>query len=274
MDENQRRFVIGATIFLLAISWLFFTNMYQPKSKAINTIKKTLKSVDEEIATARNSSQTVIEKGQNADKLIKDQLEKLIEKIPTEKEIPYLLNAFFAQIGSNQNIDYRFISPKELKSKGSYLEFPIDTSFQADYLDFNYFLKALKSLPSTIRIDMLQITKSPDPTKLRVDMSLTAFVIPDQPQKVLPKNDFGTSYVDPFELQVAEKKLTAFKTQNYVGLRLEGFWRGSETMAFINGKVVKVGESINGYRLVTIGDNSVTLTKAKRKVTIKLEGLI
>jgi peroxiredoxin len=44
-------------------------------------------------------------------------------------------------------------------------------------------------------------------------------------------------------------------------------------MAFINGKVLKLGDKINGYELVTIEKNSVTLKKAKKKVVLKLEGL-
>jgi Tfp pilus assembly protein PilO len=212
MEENQKKFLIGLVIITLACSWLFFVNVYSPKAKAINKLKATLKSIDEEILAARSSTQIVIEKGVKDDKVIKDSLQKLIEKIPTEKEIPYLLNKFFSTVGTNQNIDYRLISPKALISKGTYLEFPIDVSFQSDYSDLNLFLKRLKELPSTIRINTLFITLSPDPTKLKIDMSLTAFVMPDQPQKELPKKNFGVSSVDPFALQVSEKKTNRHKT--------------------------------------------------------------
>ena len=278
-NERFQQILIGAAVVLVAGLWLFYTNIYQPKSTAINRMKTELRGIEDEIKSAQAEeaapNQVVVKNGVKDEKALNSELENLVAKIPTVQEIPYLLNNFFLKVGSNSGVDYKLIEPQGLRSKGNYMELPINVSFQADYSDFNGYLQQLKELPSTIRIDILAIARAPDASKLKIDMSLTAFVMPDQAGKTISQIDFGSSYSDPFMLSapIGKDIMTPSKKKTSSGLRLEGFWRGQNTLAFINGQSLKVGDKINGYELMTIGKNSVTLSKKGIKITLKLEGL-
>src|ERR1041385_1296797 len=54
-------------------------------------------------------------------------------------------------------------------------------------------------------------------------------------------------------------------------LNVSGIIQGSQPTAIVNDKVVAVGEEIEGYRVVVIGQNSVTFENNQGKKTLYLK---
>ena len=133
-----------------------------------------------------------------------------------------------------------------------------------------YFSK-LKSLPSTIRIDELELTKTGELPKLKVYMLLSAFVMPGKPIEKTEEYQ-GKHYVyDPFFRPEAGVIATQPKTKQV--LTLLGIWRGKENIAFINDKAVGVSQYINGYKVVKIEEKKVILEKEGRTYTLGFGGI-
>ncbi|MEM7353482.1 MAG: hypothetical protein AAF657_21980 [Acidobacteriota bacterium] len=74
-----------------------------------------------------------------------------------------------------------------------------------------------------------------------------------------PIADFVPTPADPFARALARKR------PETVALRLEGLAPGDSPLALISGQVVRIGESVDGFRVSRIGTDSVSLSDATGK---------
>jgi hypothetical protein len=239
--------------------------------REINSLRDTLRSIDNEIDSIV-PRETIIKEGLDIREVVKKELEDLMKKIPTEQEVPFIIDDLLSKVGAGLSVDYKFIQPQPIASEGNYSRLPLKVNFVSDYTDFNLYLKQLKKLPTTVRIDTLSLNKTAAPPKLAVDMLLSAFVMPGAPPEAARKEfSLRKAYVfDPFfrpsELSGGEK---GKKGPTFV---LEGIWEGREKRAVINDRLISKGGSVDGWELISIGRNEVTLGKEGKTLTIQFEG--
>jgi len=77
---------------------------------------------------------------------------------------------------------------------------------------------------------------------------------------------------DPFALEAAQPKALAEAGQNFAAsLHVSGIvWDGARLRAVINDSVVKVGDELNGIRIVAIERDRVTVSKGTRRHVLRL----
>jgi len=130
----------------------------------------------------------------------------------------------------------------------------------------------LKKLPVTIRVDSLELRKLSGSKKLSVSMMLSAFVMPGGAIQKPLKEIEGYSYIfDPF-YAVKAKQAGAVSVKTVTGLTYGGYFMGREIKAIINDDVLKVGESINGYKILKINKDKVVLEKSKKQYELTIKG--
>jgi len=252
------------------VLWLYYTYLYFPKVSEIGRLKNTLRTVELEIEMIAPKD-TVIKDGMDIEAIIRKEIEGLMKKIPTEQEVPFIIDELISSVGRGLSIDYKLIQPKNLISEGKYKRLPLKVDFESRYTDFNQYLRALKRLPATVRVDRLTLDKTKAPPNLIAKMDLSIFVLPGAPPEKkeerigISKHYLFDPFFKPTEIKDEEK-------EKFV-LELQGIWMGQYHRAIINGKVLQVGESIAGYKLLAIKSSEVSLLKDGRKVTLKLGGI-
>lgn len=265
---------VAAILLGTAVLWLSFSYVFSPKITEIQNLKKNLNMIDNEIKVLQGDS-TIIKNGQDIRALLQKELEDLLAKIPTEDEVPYLLEEFIAKVGRGINIEYKLLKPAETQSEKDYRKLPIRIELSGQYDDFNSYLIQLKELPATLRVDRLDLRRSKDPYRLDIALDISAFVLPGKPIRSREKNAAAPLYLkDPFILPAIEipaapsakpKAASGFK------LKLEGFWQGKEKKAFISGQAVGEGATILGYKVESISGKNVILTRNKKKYILKID---
>jgi len=263
--------VLAVILIIGFVSWGLYTYVYKPKIKDINEYKKSLQLIEKEIE-ARKPDEVILAK-------IRSELKELEKKIPSEAEVPYLLEEFISGVGRNLAISYKLIQPGSLVAEGKYKKVPIKVDYESDYGDLNLYLMQTENLPAIIRTDELTITKAAEPT-LSVTMLLSAFVLPGvkraegkEEEGAVKKEIAYTFVTDPFFPKKPEVSLP--KEIKGIGpwdLQFKGVWRGRKVKALIDDQVLGKGESIKGYKIVDIRDSRVVISKGKKTYTLRLEG--
>jgi len=256
--------LIAGVLIALVLAYGTYNYVYKPKMKEISNLKNSLQLIDNEIKMFEGGY--LLLKDPNAAKvMLNKELDEIAKKIPSETETPYLINNFVSIVGKGLNIDYNLIQPAGLVQEQKYKRMPLKVEFSGDYADLNTYLAQLKRLPVTIRVDSLELRKMSGAKKLSVSMMLSAFVMPGGAiQKPLSEMQ-GYSYMyDPFYAERAKQQAKA-GVGKVPGLRYSGYFMGKEIRAIINDEVLKIGESINGYKILKINKDKLVLEKAKKQ---------
>lgn len=236
--------------------------LYAPKFKEINDLKVSLKSIDDEINRVTEGPLPV--KDLNVVKaMIKSELNDVSAKVPSEGETPYLINNFISAVGKGLNIDYNLIQPSDLVKEQKYKRLPLHVEFTGTYADTNSYLAQLKQLPVTIRVDSLEMNKVANQNLLTVTMALSEFVLPGPSSKPPGEEKEYSSMTDPFYVETGnEEQASATNAPKGVkGLKYLGYVKGLVERAIINDEVLKRGDSIQGYKLLKIRRDNVSLMK-------------
>ena len=263
--------IVAVVLIVGVVVWGYYNFLYKPKVKKIESLKKQLHTVELELKLVA-PPEMILKKGVDVRDLIKIELDELMKKIPTEKEVPYIIKDLVTEVGKGLNIDYNLIKPGAVKPEGKYKRLPLTVDFFGDYSDLNLYLKELKKLPATIRIDKLNLNRTSKPPEIQVKMVMSAFVMPGGTSK---KGEFRAerkAYLfDPFfKLEVGKSETTKSEKQGY---ELQGIWYGEKVKrAFINNKVLSIGDKIDGFIVSRITKEEVDLKKSGVIITLKLEG--
>ena len=263
--------ILAVGLVLLVVLWGYNKYLYAPKVKEINYLKNTLKSIDMEIELIV-PKESVVKDGIDIREAVKKELAELMKKIPTESEIPFIIDELISRVGSGLSITYKLIQPQPRVSEGKYLRLPLKLNFFSDYTDLNLYLKQLKKLPATVRIDSISLTRNPTPPKLSIDMSLSAFVMPGSAveRTEIPLEGEKKSYLyDPFYRPSGADTGGKDRKPAFI---LQGIWKGKAASAIINNKEVKAGDTIDGYKVILISKSEVTISGNGETLILKFEG--
>ena len=271
MEEflSKWRNLIAGVMIALILSYGAYNYVYKPKTKEINNLKNSLKLIDSEIKMFEGGY-LLLKDLDAAKAMLNKELDEISKKIPSETATPYLINNFISIVGKGLNIDYNLIQPAGLVQEQKYKRLPLKVEFSGDYADLNTYLAQLKNLPVTIRVDSLNLRKMTGEKKLSVSMALSAFVMPGGAVQK-PLNEMqGYSYLyDPFYSTRAKRPTLRIET--VTGLRYSGYFMGKEIKAIINDEVLKAGESINGYRILSIHKDRIVLEKDKKRYELTIK---
>jgi len=266
--SKWQNLIIGVLVVIL-LGYGTYNYIYKPKFKEIGNLKSSLKLIDSEIKMIEGGD-LLLKDVDSAKAMLSKELADLSKKIPNESETPYLINNFISAVGKGLNIDYNLIQPAGLEQEQQYKRLPLRVEFEGNYADLNSYLAQLKNLPVTIRVDSMTLNKVSGTNKLGVSMVLSAFVMPGVTEKP-PGGSKGYSYLyDPFYAETG--KTEELKLESVTGLEYLGYFKGREIKAIINDDVLRVGDSITGFKLLKIYKDRVVLLKDKKLYELVLRG--
>ena len=281
MELRDRIIRLATFVLILILGIILYRTFIIPKRKGIKSLKNNLKNIEFQMANVLGEEVALRGGAIEAEELEKT-LEKLVLQIPSEKDIPKIINRFLTEVGKGLKIDYTLIQPQKLEPEGRYKKLPIELEFSTTYAHFNTYLSQLKALPEVFRIDSLEMRRSPaDPNRLHVYLLVSAFVMPGEVEErieaigketypeVLPE-------ISPFKPERVPKKITTAREKEMIKggeptLTLQGIMRGELKAAIINDHVLYVDDTIEGYRIINIKENSVVLKKGARIITLELK---
>ena len=272
-DNITKIIALGLILVLGFISYRVFI---VPKTTGIKTLRGTLKRIELQLSALFGEEVTLRGGAVQQEELLR-QLEKLKTQIPSEKDLPRVMDDIITKASEGLKIDYRLIEPQEIQVEGRYKKLPLKIKFVGNYYDFSSYLAQLLRLPTIITIDNLKLQRLiEEPEKLETEILMSAFVMgsePGEPAGAAREKTPSSFLINPFgeggeEIKVAEKvkKKTAGPS-----LKLQGIWKGKETRAFINGKIVRAGDLVDGYKVVQIKDKAAVLTKEGKRYTLTLK---
>lgn len=175
---------------------------------------------------------------------------KLIQKklnryLPSEKRSTYL----FSTLVKKNGLSLLSLKPLATESQQFWTKHRYSILLSGSLSAFQNFLKKLSSSSVAHQINSLQLQKKG--TKYSIIFDLDLYSIPDKLYKAR---------------QVTKRRSA---------LTLQGFWnKGGVSKAFINNKLVGLGEHIGNYRLISISEKYKTAVvrglKTNRKYTLKV----
>jgi Tfp pilus assembly protein PilO len=268
---------------ILLLGWILYRTLITPKRKGINALKQNLKNIEYQIGNVLGEEVELRGGALEAEEL-EDHLKTLILKIPSERDIPDIINRFLTQVGKGLKIDYTLIQPKKLESEGRYKKLPIELEFTTSYAHFNTYLSQLNAMPEVFRIESMDMRRSPvQADQLHVHLLLSAFVMPggvEEKAEAIAKEAYPEApKVSPFKPKAIPVKpkagpsqpLSPGATETEAPLTLQGIMQGDIKAAIINDSIVYVDDVIEGYRVLNIKENSVVLRKGRRTKILRLK---
>jgi Tfp pilus assembly protein PilO len=264
MEEFISKWRNEIVAFAVTLVLLYGMNnyLYKPKFTEMQSLKTSLKSIDDEIGRVTGGPLPV--KDIEAVKaMIKEDLDDLSTKIPSESETPYLINNFIAVVGKGLNIDYNLIQPSDLVQEQKYKKLPLHVEFKGTYADLNSYLAQFKLLPVTIRVDSMELNKVANQNMITVNMLLSEFVMPGPLTKPPGEEKGYSSMADPFYAETGEVEQVSAATtpKGLKQLKYLGYVKGLVDRAIINDEVLKTGDSILSYKVLKIRKDNVSLVK-------------
>lgn len=262
---------------ILVLGFVSYRAIIIPKALGLKIMQDTLRNVDTQLKSLLGE-EVILRKGAVQQEAILRQLEELSQLIPSEKDIPRIMDDIITGATKGLNVDFQTIQPQEIKPEGKYKRFPIKLKFTCNYFDFSSYLANLSRLSTIIIVDSLQMIKNAEnPDNCDVDLGLSAFVMPEEvevKEAEIKEKTPASLLINPF----SEKEKAALPVVKGIRpsvrepeLRLQGVWEGREVSAFINGKIVKVGDYIKGFEVSRIQEKEVVLTKQGKRYILKIE---
>jgi len=285
MPTQQKIIRIIVFFLILILGYVLYQTLILPKQNNYYNLKKTLDNINIQKSKVLVEQKDLKDLPKESADLEK-KLESLVAKIPSEQDIPKIINNLLTDAGKGLNIDYQLIEPKNAIDEKIYKRVPIELRFIISYDNFNTYLAQLKKLKETIIIESLDMQRVPrEQDKLMIHLLLSSFVMPKA------KAEKGESFIRaPFPEISVTKEVSPFKSikapekakkekpkpktdqkakKVEKPLVLQGIIGGAFKAALINDQVVYLNGTVNGYRVVEISENRVVLRKGSKTKILK-----
>ncbi len=277
MKENIIK--IATVVLALVLGLLIYGILIAPKKQVVANLRKNITRMRSQIKTI-TGNETFSTGGPAEQKKFEKELAILKAKIPTDKEIPRVIDQIVAQAGKGIKIDYDLIQVKNIVTENNYKRLSIDLRFATTFSSFDRYLSQLKHLPTAVRIDNLNIqTPAAGSGGISVQMAISVFVLPEaiRAASAAKPKEYAASSANPFYSKknlpaaapAAAPVITRVVTPE--AIKLQGIFSvKSSKMALINDKIVTKGGTVNGYTVIEIGDNRVILQKGRIKKELRI----
>jgi type IV pilus assembly protein PilO len=143
---------------------IFYNFYYTPKKEKEKNLVQTIESLDKEILKYEQISK----KEKELEYIVKERrkfLEESQKILPTEKEIPILLNNI-AQLAKKRGLKVLQFVPKPEIQKNYYNEIPIELSFTGSFNNTFAFLNDVENLERLVNLISVEITQQDKDTLL------------------------------------------------------------------------------------------------------------
>jgi type IV pilus assembly protein PilO len=143
---------------------IFYNFYYTPKKEKEKNLVQTIESLDKEILKYEQISK----KEKELEFIVKERkkfLEECQKILPTEKEIPMLLNNI-AQLAKKRGLKVLQFVPKPEIQKNYYNEIPIEISFTGSFNNTFAFLNDVENLERLVNLISVEITQQDKDTLL------------------------------------------------------------------------------------------------------------
>ena len=284
--EKLARLIILVTLLLLGVS--LHRMLISPKMAGIKSMRHSLANINAEINSflkETSSKNSTVE----PEVALEKEMEKLLLKIPSQNEVPDIINQLLSEGGQRLGIDYSLIDPQPMVSAGKYNRAPIRVAFTIPFKKFTEYLTAIEEMPEIIRVDNLDMRRvQGDNERLMVNLLLSAFVMPEKqkearltasqeaatsellsnnpfsPKSALADKESGSAKKAP--LSRASQASESARTPSF---NLQGIMSGDFESALINDRIVYLGGFINGWELIKLNEQSVVLRKGTQVITLR-----
>jgi type IV pilus assembly protein PilO len=143
---------------------IFYNFYYTPKKEKEKNLVQTIESLDKEIL----KYEQIAKKEKELEFIVKERRKFLEESqmvLPTEKEIPILLNNI-AQLAKKRGLKVLQFVPKPEIQKNYYNEIPIELSFTGSFNNTFAFLNDVENLERLVNLISVEITQQDKDTLL------------------------------------------------------------------------------------------------------------
>ncbi|MFH1347988.1 MAG: type 4a pilus biogenesis protein PilO [Candidatus Margulisiibacteriota bacterium] len=290
MYIRDRLIRISTMLLIMVLGFILYQALITPKRKGINSLNKNLRNIELQISDILGE-EVVLRGGAEEEEQMQKFLDKLILQIPSEKDIPRIINQLLTNAGKGLKIEYTLIQPQKLLPKGRYKQVPIELKFITNYDHFKLYLSQLKALPEVFKIETLDMRRMPgQPDHLSVHLRVAAFVIPgiveDKLDAMGKEPAPPPKQASPFRPKEVKQQTspadeppdeTPFEDEiQEAPLHLQGIMQTVRDgkpikAAIINDGIVYVDDIIEGYRVINVKENYVALKKGSKTKILKLE---
>jgi type IV pilus assembly protein PilO len=198
LDATQRRNLMLGTLVLLLGGYLFYSQVYTPRSKRVARAEAELTLLENQNAAARMLTRDLGDDAQATLAGYRRQLEAVEGLIPSSEELPDLLDAISAE-AQRTGVEISLIQPTEVAEESYYTRRVYDMAVIGRYHDIGDFLTRVASLPRIVTpIDLtlapvgagpaargrtapVQMADPTQPVRLEARFSIETYVIPTAP---------------------------------------------------------------------------------------------
>lgn len=281
MDKRDRLIRLATFVLILVLGWLLYSMLITPKRRGINSLKQNLKNIEFQLSGVMGEEVTLRGGAMEAEQ-IEEHLKQLILQIPSERDVPKIIDKLLTKVGEGLSVDYSLIQPQKLAKEGRYKRLPIELKFATTYSHFNTYLTQLKAMPEFFRIDSLDMRRSPgNPKLVEIHLMLSGFVMPGEAEEkaeAIAKDAYPeVPKISPFTPRTIttqprlKTSVDSAPAAPAPKLELQGIMQGEIKAAIINDHIVYVDDTIEGYRVLNIKASSVVLGRGKRTVVLRLK---
>jgi type IV pilus assembly protein PilO len=163
-NKSKSTKILYLVITLILPLAIFYNFYYTPKKEKEKNLVQTIESLDKEIL----KYEQITKKEKELEFIVKERrkfLEESQKILPTEKEIPILLNNI-AQLAKKRGLKVLQFVPKPEIQKNYYNEIPIELSFTGSFNNTFAFLNDVENLERLVNLISVEITQQDKDTLL------------------------------------------------------------------------------------------------------------
>jgi type IV pilus assembly protein PilO len=163
-NKSKSTKILYLVITLILPLAIFYNFYYTPKKEKEKNLVQTIESLDKEIL----KYEQITKKEKELEFIVKERrkfLEESQKILPTEKEIPILLNNI-AQLAKKRGLKVLQFIPKPEIQKNYYNEIPIELSFTGSFNNTFAFLNDVENLERLVNLISVEITQQDKDTLL------------------------------------------------------------------------------------------------------------
>jgi len=166
--------ILGVSLFLLVIiSLVYFL--------AVSFMGEQMKQMNEQVAEAQTKLSETRAFAARKDGLMEDlrEVRKKIAsfegKLPTEKEVPRLLNQF-QRIAEDSGVKYKSIKAEPIEQKDLYVRIPFKVKMYGKYPEIGEFLRSLEFGKRFIKVENLEIGPEEKDARSEANFTITTYM--------------------------------------------------------------------------------------------------
>ncbi len=277
--RNRRRVIIlGAVI----LCWVYFSVFLKPGINRVSELKKQSRQARKQL----DSLVGQFPDPQKARAQLKDFNKELIDIKTRTKQIeggllsassaPALLKELIKD-AQGKKIDFQTVKQTIEPDKSGFSKLSIELEFDATYRDMLIYLAAIEGVSNFVKIEGIDLVQSKsDPANLvSVSLKLSALLSPGS------QGGGGLSLSagqEPRAIELKRSPLTPSikigRAKEMKGIKITGITyrkAAGASSAIINDTVVKEGDEIEGYKVVSISPESVVISDGSESETLTVE---